>query len=213
MGDFMEIWDLYDKDKNPTGQTHIRGNVIPEGCYHLVVHVVIRNSKGEYLIAQRDAERQSYPLLFEFVGGSILSGETSLEGGVREVYEELGVKLNPEKGKLIHSEVREAFNSKKFSDIMDVWYFDYNGDFDLENAPTKEVLTAEWVKIDEIKERFENGTFVPTLGFIFEIDKKLKEKDKKSKLNKKKAIKSKDKTKYFDYYDDVKHGSHRDIAW
>ena len=211
----MEIWDLYDKNKNLTGQTHIRGNVIPEGCYHLVVHVVIRNSKGEYLIAQRDAERQSYPLLYEFVGGSILAGETSLEGAVREVQEELGVILVPQKGKLIYSEVRDAFNGKKFSDIMDVWYFEYNGDFDLEKATTKEVLTAGWATIEKIRQRFEDGSFVPTLGFIFDVDKKLKEKDKKNRLNKnkKKAGQSKDKSRYFDYYDDVKHNSHRDIAW
>lgn len=43
----MEKWDLYTKYREKTGKEHIRGEKIPEGFYHLVVHVWIRNPKGE----------------------------------------------------------------------------------------------------------------------------------------------------------------------
>ena len=46
----MEYWDLYDRDRIPTGETHQRGKPLPEGRYHMVVHVVIFNTKGEMLI-------------------------------------------------------------------------------------------------------------------------------------------------------------------
>ncbi len=35
----MEVWDLYNERRERTGQSHIRGDAIPEGLYHLVVHV------------------------------------------------------------------------------------------------------------------------------------------------------------------------------
>ena len=38
------------------------------------------------------------------------------------------------------------------------------------------------------------------------VVKKHKKKKQKQKINK-------DKSRYFDFYDDVKHSSHRDIAW
>ena len=47
----MEIWDLYNELREVTGKEHIRGEEIPEGYYHLVVHVWIKNKKGEYLIS------------------------------------------------------------------------------------------------------------------------------------------------------------------
>ena len=75
----MELWDLYNENRELLGRDHIRGEEIPEGCYHLVVHVWIRNSKGEYLISRRSADRPSFPLLWECVGGSVLKGEDSLQ--------------------------------------------------------------------------------------------------------------------------------------
>ena len=80
----MELWDLYDANRRKTGQDHVRGEVIPAGCYHLVVHVWIRNSAGQYLISQRSASRKSFPLMWETVGGSVLKGEDSLAAAVRE---------------------------------------------------------------------------------------------------------------------------------
>lgn len=59
-----EIWDLYDENRELLGKDHVRGEQLPIGGYHLVVHVWIRNSKGEYLIAQRSANRPTYPLVW-----------------------------------------------------------------------------------------------------------------------------------------------------
>ena len=76
----MERWDLYTEDRKLTGETHIRGMELPENKYHLVVHVWIKNSQGKYLISQRSANRPTFPLMWECVGGSVLYGESSLQG-------------------------------------------------------------------------------------------------------------------------------------
>ena len=55
--------DLYTKYRKKTGREHIRGEKIPEDFYHLVVHVWIRNRKGEYFISQRSANRPMFPRL------------------------------------------------------------------------------------------------------------------------------------------------------
>ena len=164
----MEIWDLYDENGNLTGRDHVRGEKVPEGYFHLVVHVWIKNAKEEYLIAQRAADRPTFPLMWECVGGSAVKGENGLQGAVREVKEEVGIDLSPENGKLVFSKVRKHFN-----DIVEVWLFDYDGDIDLKNATTAEVAQTAWLNRDEIKALFEQGRFVDTLEYFFtEIDVK-----------------------------------------
>lgn len=90
----MEVWDLYDKAKNLLGKQHIRGEVIPQGEYHLVVEIFTINKDGKLLLTQRDAAK-TYPLLWECTGGSVTCGETSLMGAVRELEEETGLIASP----------------------------------------------------------------------------------------------------------------------
>jgi len=163
----MEIWDLYNKKKELTGQTMIRGETVPENCYHLVVHVWIHDGNGRYLISQRSKSRRKNPLLWECVGGSVLTGENSLAAALRETEEEVGVKLSPSSGRLLFSKVRDVINNVPFSDIVDVWLFKYNGSVELENATTDEVEQARWMTVDGIKELWDEGALVPTLGYFF----------------------------------------------
>ena len=74
----MELWDIYDENRNKTGQIMERGKYrLEKGEYHIVVTGIILNSKNEILISQR-APNKTLPLQWECNGGSILAGETSL---------------------------------------------------------------------------------------------------------------------------------------
>ena len=165
-----EIWDLYNEKRELTGRDQIRGEEIPQGYCHLVVHVWIRNSKGKYLISQRSADRPMLPLKWECVGGSALKGEDSLEAALRETKEEVGLELSPDDGRIVFSMVGRVVNGVRFSDIVDVWLFEYDGTVDLDKATTKEVAQTAWLDREEIKELYDRGALVYTLGYFFEID-------------------------------------------
>ena len=167
-----EIWDLYNENRELLGKDHVRGEQLPIDGYHLVVHVWIRNSKGEYLISQRSANRPTYPLMWECVGGSVVKGEDSLLGAIREAKEEVGVDLMPENGQVLFTKTRKIIEGKIFNDIMDVWLFEYDGEVDLGNATTDEVAQVAWMNREQIKELFEHNMFVETLEYFFmEVDK------------------------------------------
>lgn len=167
-----EIWDLYDENRELLGKDHVRGEQLPIGGYHLVVHVWIRNSKGEYLIAQRSANRPTFPLMWECVDGSVVKGEDSLQGVLREVKEEVGIDLLPEKGQVVLSDIKKIEFGKVVNKIVDVWLFDYDGEVDLGNATTDEVEQVDWMNREQIKELFEHNMFVETLEYFFtEVDK------------------------------------------
>ncbi len=132
-----------------------------------MVHVWIWNRNGEYLVSQRSADRPTFPLMWECVGGSILKGEDSLTGALRETQEEVGLTLSPEDGKLIYSVIGRVVNGVKFTDILDVWLFEYDGPVSLDQASTKEVAQVVWMTKKEIQELFDSGKFVHTLDYFF----------------------------------------------
>lgn len=162
-----ELWDLYSADRSPLGRSHVRGEELPEGCFHLVVHVWVRNGRGQYLISQRAETRPTFPLMWECTGGSVVQGETSLQGALREAREEMGVALEAEKGRVLFSEVRDWVDGKRFGDIVDVWLFEYEGEADL-SAADGEVRAVKWADKQEIAAMFESGEMVDTLAYFLE---------------------------------------------
>jgi 8-oxo-dGTP diphosphatase len=159
----MELWDLYDKYRNKTGRIHERGKPIQKGDYHVVVHVWIMNSKNEILVTKRHPKK-TYPGLWECPGGSVIKGESSLQGAIREVKEEIGIKLSEDNSKLEKSERRDYF-----SDFYDVWVF--NQDFDVKDTIPQEgeVTEIKWVTKSELDHMFNNDNLVPTLNYYKSI--------------------------------------------
>ena len=88
-----ELRDLYDENGIKTGKTYHKGEMIPKGYYPMVVMVVIRNSKGEFLMQKRALAKGGD---WGVTGGHPKAGETSLEGIVTEVKEELGLDFSNE---------------------------------------------------------------------------------------------------------------------
>ena len=98
-----------------------------------------------------------------------MKGEDSLTGALRETVEEVGIRLSPQSGKRIDSVVGRVLNGTKFSDIVDIWLFEYDGQVDLQQASTKEVAQTVWMTKQEAKALFDNGQFVDTLGYFFQM--------------------------------------------
>ena len=87
----MEIWDAYDQDGRRADRDLIRGEPIPQGLYHLVSEMLVRHVDGDYLLMQRDFQKEGYPGWMEATaGGSALKRETPLEAAKRELFEESG---------------------------------------------------------------------------------------------------------------------------
>lgn len=160
MNNELELWDLYDRNRNMINKDHIRGIKLNDDEYHLVVHVWIKNQNGEYLMSKRSSIKK-YPHLWECPGGSVLKGETTYVGGIREVKEEVGVDLSNIKGRFITSFVRD-----KYQDIVDVYEFLYDGEASLALATTLEVEEIKWMKKEEIKKYFEEGKLLHTMEYF-----------------------------------------------
>ena len=88
----MELFDVYDRLGNPTGQTMVRGQVQPPGCYRMVAGVLCMHRDGTVLLVQRHPEKPTHPGLYEAsASGSVLAGETPQQAARRELLEETGI--------------------------------------------------------------------------------------------------------------------------
>jgi len=151
----MEYWDLYDRDRIPTGEIHQRGKPLPEGRYHMVVHVVIFNTKGEMLIQQRQPFKEGWPNMWDVtVGGSAVAGDTSRTAAQREVMEEIGlvIDLSGEQPKLtIPFDV--GFDDI-YTLVMDV-------DLTALHLQESEVQAVRWASEEESLTMLADGRFIP----------------------------------------------------
>lgn len=171
-----EVWDVYDRNKKKTGKFAERDmHQLQEGEYHIVVNAVIMNSKNEILVSRRAAHKK-HGLLWELSGGSIVAGETSLEGMLREVREELGLQLSKKDAVLLadipsmkHHNIKELWLFRKDIDLKDVFFSD------------GEAIDAKWVTIDEFEEMVRQMEMTPTVDFgRTEYEKALKAKQRPS---------------------------------
>lgn len=148
-----EIWDVYDKNRNLTGRTHRRGDPLPEGDYHLVVHVWIQNSSGQFLLTKRSPNK-GFPNMWETTGGSALAGDDSLSAALREVREETGLTILPENGKCLMTYQGSDY-------ITDVWLFRHDCPMEEVVLQEGETCGAMFADKEEILRLKKEGILVP----------------------------------------------------
>lgn len=155
----MEIWDVLDKDRKPTGETVVRGVHRPPEQFHLVVHIWIKNQQGQYLITKRTPNK-THPNLWHTTGGSAVSGDDSLKTAIKETEEEIGLKLNTTKGKLVFQKSYPAREAHHISHHIDVWFFEENANIEELIYAPDEVSDAKWATESEILQMIKDKTFV-----------------------------------------------------
>ncbi len=147
-----ELWDIYNSIGQRTGKLHVRGKPLCAGEYHLVVQVWIVNDEGKFLISQRHPKK-SHPMRWETTGGAVTAGEISADAALREVYEELGISLEPNMGQFM-------FQEKHRNVFADIWLYHSNVQIEDLKLQTCEVIDAKWASEEEIERMCKNGEFV-----------------------------------------------------
>ena len=159
----MEILDLYDKDGNKLNITHERGTPLKENEYCIAVDVWIKNEKEQILLTQRHPSK-IYPMKWECTSGFVKTGEDSLSGALREVSEEIGIKLDKNEGKKIHRITRYNINI-----IFDIFMFVKNIDISKLKLQNEEVINIKWVLKEELIEMFKKDEMVEPLNYVCEL--------------------------------------------
>ena len=86
----MEYRDLYNENRIPLFKTIKKGEKPEEGMYYVSVAVALENTDGTFLLQKRSLKKGG---LWGTVSGHPKSGETSLEGILTEIKEEMGLEV------------------------------------------------------------------------------------------------------------------------
>lgn len=159
----VELWDIYDKNRIKTGKTMERGGEFNVGDYHLVVHVCIFNAKGEMLIQQRQPFKHGWPNMWDItVGGSATRGDTSQTAAARELYEEIGYRLDL-------SQVRPHLTINFEVGFDDYYLIETDVEIDKLKLQYEEVQQVKWASKDVIIKMLDDGDFIPYYKNLIEL--------------------------------------------
>ena len=151
----MEKWDLYTWDRVKTGKTMYRGDPIPEGYYHLVVHICVFNDRGEMLIQRRQPFKQGWPGMWDVsVGGSAVEGDNSSTAAARELGEELGIEYD-------FASEKPLFTVYFPGGFDDYYAIRKNVEPEELHLQYEEVAETRWADLTEILSMVEEGSFIP----------------------------------------------------
>ncbi|MEI0517386.1 NUDIX domain-containing protein [Brachyspira murdochii] len=164
-----EIWDVYNRNKQKTGRIHQRGLPLRKNEYHIVIHAWVVNSNDEVIMTKRHKSKKICPNKWECTEGSILTGESSIEGAIREIKEEIGLSFEKEEGIFLTSFILERSKT-----IIDAFMF--RRDVKLEELTLQENEVSEAMIVDREKyfEMCKNKKIVSSIRYFYDIYDKLK---------------------------------------
>jgi 8-oxo-dGTP pyrophosphatase MutT (NUDIX family) len=156
----MELWDIYDKNKQRTGRTMERNNwCLKDDEYHLTVLGVVARRDGKFLITKRVMTKAWAPGWWEVSGGAAMAGEDSADAVKREVLEETGLDVSGWEGGYLFSYKREnpGEGDNYFVDI-----YRFVGDFQEKDLHLQQEETAGYMlaTAQEIKALADQGVFL-----------------------------------------------------
>ncbi|MBQ7347100.1 MAG: NUDIX domain-containing protein [Clostridia bacterium] len=159
----MELWDIYDKDRNLKDGTMVRGEPILDGDYHLVVHVCIFNSKGEMLIQKRQPFKSGFSGMWDVtVGGSAVHGDTSRRAAERELFEEVGIKVDL-------TEVQPHLSVNWEQGFDDIYLVQKDVDIETLTLQYEEVERVSWATEEQILSMIDSGEFIPYYKHLIQL--------------------------------------------
>ena len=149
-----EYWDVLNEQGEKTGKRLRRTtyNQLASGEYHLVVHIWIVSSKGEFLIQRRSKSRIPMPGEWAAIGGSVFSGEDSRSAAIRELREEMGILVLP-------GEIHYLRQFKRKNSMIDFWWARVDAELSSLCLDPNEVEEAKWISSDGLRQMIQQKEF------------------------------------------------------
>lgn len=167
-GKELELFDILNEDGSKTGIVKERGVAHREGALHGTVHIWIvrKNEKSGYdvLLQKRSANKDSHPGCYDISSaGHISAGDEIMESALRELWEELGLSVQPEQLELFgttHVKFEKTFYGKRFRDneISSDFIYRQPVDIDKLNLQESEVSEVRWMDYEECRQKVAQGS-------------------------------------------------------
>lgn len=167
-GKELELFDILNEDGSKTGAIKERKVAHREGALHGTVHIWIvrENEKSGYdvLLQKRSANKDSHPGCYDISSaGHISAGDEIMESALRELWEELGLSVQPEHLESFgttHVKFEKTFYGKRFRDneISSDFVYRQPVDIDKLSLQESEVSEVRWMDYEECRQKVAQGS-------------------------------------------------------
>lgn len=165
---YTEYRDLYDKNRKPTGKKMLKDGLKPRDLKYVTVAVAIYNPKNhKWLMQKRTKDKGGN---WATTSGHPISGQTSVQGMISEIKEELGLEVLEDELKLI-----TTFDRK--DKFVDIYYLEKDINIEKLVLQKEEVDDVKWMSENDIEALYKAKKFKKThynyfKKLLIEIEKK-----------------------------------------
>jgi len=149
-----ELIDIFDEDNNFLDVQKMKSQAHKNGLWHRTAHIWIYNSNGEILLQLRAKNKDIYPNVWDIsAAGHIGAGEDIVISGLREVEEEISLKLK-EKDLDFYKILKKQTSFKDFQDneFHYVYISKFEGDISNLKKQEEEVQELKFIPISKLEE-------------------------------------------------------------
>ena len=149
----MEEFDVLDENGEFTGEIVERDKAHSEGMMHRAVVLFLVNSKKQILLQKRSLKKKKWPGYWDVTsGGHVDAGELGLFSAVRELEEELGIKVEPQDVRYICCRRTDTRVAGMIDKHMNEYFVAFK-DIDIRDIKMQvgEVEEVNWVDYDVFK--------------------------------------------------------------
>lgn len=161
----MEYFDIYNENGTPMGERIERSVAHEKGILHAAVHIYIYRVKGgryEILLQKRADDKDSFPSCWDTsCAGHVSSGDDFETTALKELSEELGIKIDPDC--LTHAfdqkvEKINVFYGRTFIDreYNKVYLLNYDAPETSFSFQKEEISALKWMDADKLLVELEN---------------------------------------------------------
>ena len=177
-----ELVDVLDENGNATGISKSILEVHKNGSWHQASHVWVFNSEGEIILQKRAEKGMYFSGLWDIsAAGQTSKGEHPDETAVRELYEEIGIKVDFKKLKKIKVRKVSMNVPKKnyYNNEFDhIYLYRFNGDISELELQKREVDHIKFMLLDKFELEIQDPKlykkYVPHGEYYFDIIKAIR---------------------------------------
>ena len=167
-----EIFEIFDDQNHLLGKAP-RAEVHARGLFHRSVHILLFNGRGELLMQRRAEDKDICPTCWDLSAAEHLKpGETTLEGALRGLQEELGINQQNAPALDLWRPYRlETYCSEELGVIDNEFVETYLGKFDGELVmDTVELSALEYWSLARVEKAIADFSETFTPWFLNEMD-------------------------------------------
>lgn len=161
-----ELLDILDESGSVTGETRPREEVHRSGDWHRVFHLWIVRDNGTLLLQRRSRHKDLEPNKVDVtVGGHLRAGESVFDA-VREVEEEIGLEVQPER--LVHLgswRSERSYPEARDREFQEVFALICDWPLDRYSLDCQEVYILYELPLSRALALYRDGAPVPAAGY------------------------------------------------